>query len=121
MPRNYKNDTQKLKPPRRGERLTSDWQSHLVAAIHRYFVPGKGIRIKRMGDQAVISAEAVGGGGGGGDVVGKIWYEAESKAELPTVNVKQTALGRVTAGANKGMVCIRNPDNDGWHAINFWE
>jgi len=56
-------------------------------------------------------------GGGGGDV---IWYTATSKAGLPS-GVAETSLGRVTAGSQKGMVCVRNPDNDGWDAINFME
>lgn len=56
---------------------------------------------------------------GGGD---QIWYTAATKAELLNdETILETALGRVTGGAQQGMVCIRNPNNDGWDAINFFE
>lgn len=58
--------------------------------------------------------------GGDGDAAA-IWYLATTKAGLPNTDIAETALGRVTAGAQKGMVCVRNPDNDGWDAINFFE
>jgi len=51
-----------------------------------------------------------------------IWYTATSKAGLPDAStVEETALGRVTAGDQAGMVCVVNPDKDGWDAINFFE
>lgn len=49
------------------------------------------------------------------------WYTATTKAGLPNTDIPETALGRVTAGDDKGMVCVRNPDNNGWDAINFME
>lgn len=49
------------------------------------------------------------------------WYTATTKAGLPNTDIPETALGRVTAGAQKGMVCVRNTDNNGWDAINFME
>ena len=59
-------------------------------------------------------------GGSGGSNPDQIWYTATTKAGLES-DVPQTSLGRVTAGAELGMVCVRNPDNDGWDAINFFE
>lgn len=35
--------------------------------------------------------------------------------------VSEVFFGRVTDGAQQGMVCVRNPDNDGWDALNFFE
>lgn len=61
-------------------------------------------------------------GGGGGSSSTRIWYTAESKGELPEARtVPQTSLGRVTDGPQKGMICVINPDWDGWDAINFFE
>lgn len=59
---------------------------------------------------------------GGGSVAEaeKIWYEEPTKAELPD-DVAETALGRVTDGDDKGMCCVRNPDNDGWDAFTHFE
>jgi hypothetical protein len=56
---------------------------------------------------------------GGGD---RIWYTATSKAGLPDAStVAETALGRVTSGAQQGMICVVNPAKNGWDAINFFE
>jgi hypothetical protein len=56
---------------------------------------------------------------GGGDV---IWYTATTKAGLPdATTVAITALGRVTGGADNGMICVVNEDGDGWDALNFCE
>lgn len=64
-------------------------------------------------------SSAVGGSGSGNTE--EVWTTAESKAELENGTVSQTLLGRVTDGSQKGMVCVRNPDNDGWVSINFWD
>lgn len=59
------------------------------------------------------------GEGSGGGVV---WYTATTKAGLPAASsVAETSLGRVTAGAQAGMVCVVNPAKNGWDAINFME
>jgi hypothetical protein len=52
-----------------------------------------------------------------------IWYTAATKAELPNdESIAETALGRVIgSGSDNGMVCVRNPANDGWNAVNVFE
>lgn len=57
------------------------------------------------------------GGGSGGSI--RI-YEAPSKEELPE-GVARSSFGRVIAGVQIGMMCIRNPANDGWDAFNVLE
>lgn len=82
---------------------------------------GKGIRVERRGFRVFVHATGVGGKGTGSSG-GRIWYTASTKAGLPEGDgIAETALGRVTAGADVGMVCIRNPDNDGWDAITHLE
>lgn len=83
--------------------------------------PGKGIRIERRGFRVFVHATGAktGGGVGGGAVV---WYEATTKAGLDNDSVSRRSFGQVVGvGADHGMFCIRNPDNDGWDAINFLE
>lgn len=49
-------------------------------------------------------------------------YFATTKAGLTNnSDVQRHAMGFVTAGADQGMVCIRNSANDGWDAVNFFE
>lgn len=80
-------------------------------------------RISKIESQVSKIPTRIGSSGGGGGGTGQtIWYEAESKGELPAAStVPRTALGRVTSGYQEGMVCVINPDGDGWDAINFFE
>lgn len=61
-------------------------------------------------------SSAVGGSGGSGIRI----YEAPTKAELPE-GVARSSFGLVNAGPQIGMMCIRNPANDGWDAFNVLE
>lgn len=93
--------------------------------ILNHVVAGPGIQIERVGEKTVVSIKGFGRGGGGTGFGGSgatqvIWYRATTKAGLPS-GVTETALGRVTAGADQGMVCVRNAANDGWQSINFWD
>lgn len=63
-------------------------------------------------------SSAVGGSGGSGS--GIRIYEAPTKAELPE-GVARSSFGLVNAGPQIGMMCIRNPANDGWDAFNVLE
>lgn len=63
-------------------------------------------------------SSAVGGSGSGGTTEWMKTAEAKEDLEEP---VAEVYFGRVTDGDQKGMVCVRNPENDGWDAINFFE
>jgi len=113
--------TQKLTTPNAGQPITAAMLRQLAEKIVNSIKPGKGIVIRRAADQITIEAKAKGTAGSGGSGA-TIWYTAETKAGLTDAStVAETALGRVTAGANQGMVCVVNPDKDGWDAINFCE
>lgn len=56
-----------------------------------------------------------------GDIADAIWYTATTKAGLPNTDLLETALGRVTAGIDQGVIYIRNPANNGWVAVNKLE
>lgn len=50
------------------------------------------------------------------------WYSAPTKSTLPPPgSVPETALGRVTEGTQRGMICCINPTRTSWVAINFLE
>lgn len=79
-------------------------------------------RLRELNQKVKPSRRAPVGGSGAGWVAGDGWYEAPTKAELQNdSSVPRTAFGLVTEGDQNGMVCIRNPDNDGWDAINVLE
>lgn len=116
------NKTQKIPTFRPGQSLRADSLNHTVQALLGMIVQGRGIEVKMVGQKLQISA--LGGpiprtGGGGGDQVD---YTAASKTLLEAyTGVVEYARGRVTAGADKGVVYVRNPDNDGWDALNRLE
>ena len=113
--------SQKLKTPMAGQPITASMLRQISEKIRNSIKPGKGIFIRRAADELIIEATAKGKGGGSGGG-GVIWYTAETKAGLPDAStVAETALGRVTAGDNAGMVCVVNPLKNGWDAINFCE
>lgn len=64
-----------------------------------------------------------GGGGSGGSAGENFHYLSTIKADLPdasTVDIR--SFGRVDGvGSDNGMVCVPNPDGDGWDALNFFE
>jgi len=113
--------TQKLTTPGKGQAITAGMLRQVSEKIVGSIKAGKGIFIRRAADQItieLIDRGAKGGGSGGG--LG--WVTATTKAGLTDAStVAETMLGRVTAGANAGMVCVVNPDKDGWDAINFCE
>lgn len=50
------NASQKLTPFRSGQKLPAEALNHIVEFVKRMFVQGKGIEIKRIGDQLSIEA-----------------------------------------------------------------
>ena len=116
------NPTQKMPDFRSGQPLRADALNHIVAAVLRMVVGGKGINIKSAAGKIVVDAEGQPiprGGGGNGPQVD---YVAASKALLEEyTDVVPYARGRVIAGVDNGVAYIRNKDNDGWVAINRLE
>jgi len=115
------NPSQKMPTFNRGQALPADALNHVVEAVKRMIKEGKGIHIESAGDQIVIHAKGqpMGGGGGGG---AQYFYSAASKALLEEyTGVVSVAIGRVTGGADQGVMYCRNPDNTGWNAINRLE
>lgn len=106
---------------RKGEQLSSFVLQKLKDMILNHVQPGRGIRVERRGERVFIHANGGGVGAGLGSGGGQIWYTASSKAALPNTGILSTALGRVISGADNGVVYVRNPDNDGWDAINRLE
>lgn len=116
------NKTQKIPTFRKGQALTADSLNHAVQALLRMIKPGRGINVRPMGNNIEISVDGSPiprGGGGSGTQVD---YTAASRALLDAyTDVVVYARGRVTAGADAGTAYIRNPDNDGWVALNRLE
>lgn len=77
-------------------------------------------RISRIEQQVAKLPSRIGSSGGSGGSGTLRVYEAPSKEELPD-GVPRTSFGRVTDGPQVGMMCIRNPTNDGWDAFNVLE
>lgn len=118
----YDRDTnQKVKPARAGEAIRSADLQKIVALILQTVKGGRGVLVKRVGQSIIIEAEQgkVASGGGGGS--GSVFYSAKTKAGLPS-EPNLYKFGRVDGvGADNGMVCVVNPDHDGWDALNFFE
>lgn len=116
-----------MKPKRSGETLSAAAINQLIAKIKSAIVGGKGILVRRSGDQIIIETERGGISGSRSaappSALPTIWYTAASKATLTDAStVSATALARVQSETSEnGMVCIVNPDGDGWDAINFCE
>ncbi len=102
--------------------MITGWMlARLKALVLQSVKGGNGINVTRVGESTVIDIKPgfVGGGGRGGSVS---WYEATTKAGLDNDSVSRRSFGQVVGvGSDNGMFCIRNPDNDGWDAINFLE
>jgi hypothetical protein len=115
-----KDTNQRVRPPGQGQAINASDLRKILALILQCVKGGRGIQVQRVGQSVIVSQQAGtrGGGGGGG---GQIWYTATTKAGLTNTDVAETALGRVTAGAQQGMVCVRNAANNGWNALNFFE
>lgn len=117
------NPTQKIPGFRAGQPLSADALNHVVRALLTMIVGGKGIDVRNVAGKLMISAEGqpIPRSGGGGDDV-QIFYVEASKALLEAhTDVVDYAIGRVNAGADKGVMYIRNVDNDGWSAVNRLE
>lgn len=117
------NPTQKLPTFRSGQALPADSLNHVVVALLSMLVEGRGIRIQRIAGKVEISAEGQPiPRTGGGDDGPQIFYEEASKELLEAhEGVVSYAFGRVNSGDDKGVLYIRNPDNDGWSAVNKLE
>lgn len=112
---------QKFQPPKKFQALSSNDLVKLKNWIYNLVTAGQGIRIERSNDRVIVHAETAGKGFGGMGTGSGLWMKtATTKAGLEEP-VSEVYFGRVTAGAQQGMVCVRNPDNDGWDAINFFE
>ena len=108
--------------PGKNQPIGANALRRILDMILEFIKPGRGIRVERRGQQVYIHVAQTGRGTGSGGGGPTIWYTATTKAGLPEGDgIAETALGRVTAGANMGMVCVRNPDNDGWVSINVLE
>lgn len=78
------------------------------------------LRELRQRTRGIVARPRAGGGGAGTSV--QVDYTAASKTLLEDyTGVVDYARGRVTDGADKGVVYVRNPDNDGWDALNRLE
>ena len=116
MPSN--DPTQMLNTPQRGEQVTAAMLRQMWDKIRNSIKGGRGITIRRMGDEIMIESTARGGGTTAASSV----YTAETKAELPDAStVPETSFARVTAGADQGSVYVVNVNKNGWLSINFWE
>lgn len=113
---------QRVKAPGQGQEINASDLNKIVALILQCVKGGRGIQVERVGQSVIIKAT---GGGAGGGSFGTGWnnfYDATTKAGLDNAaNVPEKSFGRVTAGSQKGMVCVPNPDRDGWDALNFFE
>lgn len=116
-----KDPNQKTRAPRRGEPITSADMQKIVALILQTVKGGRGILIKRVGQSIIVEAEQGRAVGGSGSSAFHSWCKvAPTKAELEEP-VAEIYFGRVTAGDDIGMMCVRNPDNDGWNSFTHFE
>lgn len=118
----YSKDTnQRVKAPGQGQAINASDLRKMLALILQCVKGGRGIQVERVGQSVIIKATGNGGGGGQGGGWNN-FYDATTKAGLiGATNVPEKSFARVTAGAQKGMVCVPNPDRDGWDALNFFE
>jgi hypothetical protein len=117
-----KDTNQRVRPPGQGQAINASDLRKILALILQCVKGGRGIQVQRVGQSVIVSQQAGtrGGGGGGGQV---IWYTATTKAGLPDAadGIISTALGRVTAGAQQGMCCVRHPTTDDWVSFTHLE
>lgn len=112
---------QKIRAPKYGQAITAADLQKIVALIMQTVRGGDGILVERHGQNVIIRL-AAGPRGGGGGTGWNNFYDATTKAGLIAAeNVPEKSFARVTAGAQKGMVAVPNPDRDGWDALNFFE
>lgn len=116
---------QKLRTPGRGQEITAALIMKIRALIIGTVKPGPGIIVQRQGEAVFIGLENGGKGGSGGSIGGggdAFHIEAETKAALPSAaSTNRRTIGFITTGGDVGMVCVINPDQDGWDAINVLE
>ncbi len=111
---------------KRGERIKGADLTALRDALVRLCVAGKGILIRRMGNQVIFESTATGGGGGGmsgGFVALSIAVDGTISPDASTVN--ELSLGRVTeslySASDLGKVYSVAPDKTHWTALSFLE
>ena len=118
-----KDPNQRAKTPRYGQAITAADLRKLLSLVLQCVRGGDGILVERHGQSIIVrlAAGARGAGGGGGGQVD--WYTAATKAALPDAadGIISTALGRVTAGAQQGMCCVRHPTTDDWVSFTHLE
>lgn len=117
------NPSQRLTTPRPGGYITASMLALVAEKIKSSIKGGKGILVHRVADQVIVEARAT-GGRTAQSTADTIWYTATTKAGLPSAStVEQTAMARITSDSSGelGMVCVVNPDRDGWDALNFFE
>ncbi len=105
--------THNMSPRRRGDDLTASTINQLMAKIRASIVGGKGILIRRGGDQIIIETARGGRSSGRSTSGGFIPYLAESEEELPE-DVDAYAQGFITEGDDVSAWYQRNRANDGW-------
>lgn len=113
---NKKYDPHQITKVPKNAPVTHEFLAKIKHLILNSLIGGDGVLVERMGENVIIRLRAQPRGGSGG----RGMYTATTKAGLPS-GVGETSMGRVTAGGDQGMMCIRNPDNDGWDAINVCE
>lgn len=117
-----KDTNQRVRPPGQGQAINASDLRKMLALILQCVKGGRGIQVERVGQSIIVSQQAGtrGGGGGGTGGVGTWCKTATTKAGLEEP-VSEVYFGRVTSGADEGMMCVRNPDNDGWNAFTHFE
>lgn len=119
-------DTQKLDAPKRGQRITADDNKKMIALVKRLIVGGKGILVRKAGDQVVIESRAMGGGTA---AVSESWAPYERASEEALIATTTTdngdplpysALAVITNGDLSGSWWGRNPNNTGWRCLTVW-
>ena len=114
------NQTPKL--PAKNQQFGAQTFQTLKDMILNLVQAGAGVRVERRGLRVFIHATGAGGKGMGAMAGGVTWYQATTKAGLDNDSVSRHSFGIVVGvGSDHGMFCIRNPDKDGWDAINFLE
>ena len=118
--RKYDKNQQAIMPGK-NQPIGANALRRILDMILEFIKPGRGIRVERRGQQVYIHVAQTGRGtGSGGGGAGTWMKTATTKAGLEEP-VSEVYFGRVTAGADIGMVCVRNADNDGWDAFTHFE
>ena len=118
-----KDPNQRVRGTGYGQAITSADLRKIVALVLQNLRGGDGILVERHGQNVIVRLAAGARGAGGGGTFPTIWYTEASKAALPDAadGIISTALGRVTAGAQQGMCCVRHPTTDDWVSFTHLE